>query len=248
MSSSSGSLREQTILELRSQIRGVRAQTRLTDDFCVTPTGLSALDGLLPAGGIPQGAVVEWISPQAGQAAGSLALRASAGLLRRPGCLAVIDQEGEFHPACAAAQGIPLSRILLVRIPAMTAVNPRRFSTDLVDGMVQGQWLWALEQAARSRGVRVVLAWLPRATTSVVRRLQLAVESSQVTVMLLRPAAALRQASFADLRLMTQRRVRPGRKTGEPDQVQVTLLRSKGGVHEQHSILLQQSADGRFAE
>ena len=248
MSSSSSSLREQTILELRSRMYGIRAQTRSADGPCPVPTGLSALDQLLPAGGIPQGAVVEWISPQAGQAAGSLALRASAGLLQRPGCLTVIDQGNEFHPACAEAQGIPLSRILLVRIPAVAAAKSRSYSTGHDHGTVQGQWLWALEQAAGSRGVRVVLAWLPRATTSVVRRLQLAVESSLVTVMLLRPAAALRQASFADLRLMTQRQVRPEGKIGEPDRVQVTLLRSRGGVHEQNSILLRQYADGRFAE
>lgn len=197
----------QAIELLRRQIRNSQATG---DQRNYQPTGLSTLDRLLPGGGIPVGSVIEWVSETPGHAATSLALRSAAALLQRPGCIAVIDEGRDFFPAVAPALDIPLSRILLVQVPPGSRPLPTKSPVHLgrpprqppsSTAEIHSEALWALEQTARCRGVRVVLGWLDRCTSAVVRRLQLAVEHSGVTVMLVRPATALKQPSFADLRL-----------------------------------------------
>ena len=197
----------QAIELLRRQIRGSQAHG---DQRSYQPTGLATLDRLLPGGGIPVGAVMEWISETPGHAATSLAIRSAAALLQRPGCMAVIDEGRDFFPAIVPTLDVPLSRILLVQVPPGSrthlgkTANPRgraRNQPPSSTADIHSEALWALEQTARCRGVRVVLGWLDRCTSAVVRRLQLAVEHSGVTIMLVRPATALKQPSFADLRL-----------------------------------------------
>ncbi|MCA9066169.1 MAG: hypothetical protein KDA96_24045, partial [Planctomycetaceae bacterium] len=51
---------------------------------------------------------------------------------------------------------------------------------------------------------RVILCSLDRVTSTVMRRLQLAVERSGASVFLLRPSSALQQPSWADLRFRIQ--------------------------------------------
>jgi protein ImuA len=196
---SSPSPRRETLEQLRRQLRGTRAPA--SDTIVSTPTGLAGLDRLLPGGGIPGASVIEWISELPGQSAASLALRSAAPLLQRPGCLAVIDEHREFYPAAITTHGIPLSRLLLVRIPPEVSSSPLRLPKSAAGLSEHSQALWALEQTARCRGVSVILTWLHRCTSAVVRRLQLAVESSGSVLMLMRPAQALQQPSFADLRL-----------------------------------------------
>lgn len=98
-----------------------------------------------------------------------------------------------------------------------------------------------LEQTCRSRGVRVVLAWLHRCTSAIVRRLQLAVESSGVVLMLLRPAQALHQPSFADLRLL----VKPLPSTRR---IQVSLLRARQSLQSAGTAELVQDSVDRFRD
>ncbi|HAP08587.1 MAG TPA: hypothetical protein DCR20_12235 [Planctomycetaceae bacterium] len=226
MTASAAAARLQAIQQLRGQLRAASAPVAARN---VCPTGLTTLDQLLPDGGIPSGSVVEWLSRGPGQSATSLALRAASGLLTRPGCLAVIDEARGFFPALAPLHGIPLSRILLIQPPPDTRSQ-------------SGQSLWALEQTARSRGVQVVLAWINRCTSAVVRRLQLAVEHSGATVMLIRPAIALQQPSFADLRLL----VEPHTPCHNQRLLKVSLLRSRQGLLHEGSIQLLQESSERF--
>ena len=190
-------VRAEAIQALRRQMKATR-ETRSRQQ-CV-PTGIESIDSQLPDGGLPTAAVIEWISEEAGLSAASMALRAVIPMLAQPGCLAVIDERHEFNADAAQSLEVPLSRILLVR-PRRGVRNPaptRRSEAD------HSEALWALEQAARCPGVRVVLTWLDRTSTAVMRRLQLAVERSGVTVILIRPASVLQQPSFADLRLHVQ--------------------------------------------
>ncbi|MEY3459039.1 MAG: hypothetical protein RL215_2196 [Planctomycetota bacterium] len=243
--------RREAVEHLRTQLRSLRPSAV---SQAVTPTGLGALDCLLPDGGIPSASVIEWISEHPGQAAASLALRTAAALLQRPGCLAVIDEQREFFPGAIEVQGIPLQRLLLVRIPPEPVVlssagRSRSVSASVTSG---GQSLWALEQTCRCRGVRVVLAWLQRCTSAVVRRLQLAVESSGVVLMLLRPAQALQQPSFADLRLQVS--ALPASEDDLPAvgrafrRIQVRLLRARQSVQSVGFAELRQDLTGRFPD
>lgn len=257
MAAGSAATRAETIQALRRQL--VSAQQTQSSQRII-PTGLKSLDQLLPGGGLPTSALIEWISDETGQAAASVALRAVAPLLSLPGCLAVIDERHDFHGHAAKVQGIPLSKILLVRPPRPTpedaAANQSRYVRQV--SVCHGESLWALEQVARNAGVRAVLCWLDRASPAVMRRLQLAVERSGVTILLIRPATVVGSASFADLRLHIQptnlpehlhRAAPPKARPLERRSYLVRLLRSRHGLqHEGTAMLHQNPWDERVRE
>ncbi len=242
---SPSAVRAETIEALRRQL--VSTQRDQSAQKCI-PTGLESLDQLLPGGGLPTSAMVEWISDEVGHSAASIALRCVAPMLTLAGCLAVIDERHEFHANAAQAQGIPLSRLLLVRPQreADSDSNHRTGRSQFVrrTSAAHNETLWALEQAARCPGVRIVLCWLDRSSSAVMRRLQLAVERSGVTVVLIRPATVLQQPSFADLRLHVQTlsqastaNVQSPKPSG---QFSVRLLRSRHGLQHEGFAVVQQ--------
>jgi hypothetical protein len=239
---SPAAVRAETILGLRRQL--VSSQKSRFTPQCI-PTGLSTLDQLLPNGGVPVSSLVEWISEDSGQAAASMALRSISQMLVLPGCLTVIDERHDFHADAARAQGIPLSRLLIVR-PRRQPDAPVGARSRFVrrTSASECETLWALEQAARCSGVRVILCWLDRASSSVMRRLQLAIERSGVTIMLIRSAAALSQASFADLRLhvramsLPASASRPEQRVKQQRDFSVQLLRSRHGIQHEGSARL----------
>lgn len=245
--------RTQAIETLRRQLRANRP---VSTDASVVCTGVAALDEVLPGGGLPQGSVIEWISDEPGQSATSLAFRCAAPFLAKPGCLAVIDEGREFFPASLEAHGVPLSRLLLVRANsrsisllqekkrgARRAADER--SQALTDRELHSQSLWALEQAARCRGVAVVLSWLDRCSSAVVRRLQLATENSGVTVMLIRPASSLKQPSFADLRLHVASQAASGRLPAQRS-LRVSVLKSRQKIQASAAAVVHQNCHDQF--
>lgn len=194
----------------------------------IISSGYRALDRLLPESGLPSGAVIEWVSDEPGLRATSIALKCAAGFLQQPGAFAIVDSLNEFHPMSLEHLGIPLSRLLLVR----PCDQP---STPLPSQAQRSDALWALEQLARSSGVRVVMMWVDRLSSTAQRRLQLAVEKSGVTVFLMRPASALRQTSWADLRFHVQSKTQAAI---DGAQVTVQLVRSKNSVRCHGQVLL----------
>jgi len=88
------------------------------------------------------------------------------------------------YPPALARAGIDLSHLLVVQPDQPTEAA------------------WATEQLLRSGGFRAVLAWLPRVSTTRLRRLQLAAEAGgDVWALVYRPESALGEASPAALRL-----------------------------------------------
>lgn len=185
--------------DLRRQLQRVQVQRA---DRTIVSSGYRGLDKLLPERGLPTGSVVEWVSDVAGLRAATVALSCAAEFLKQPGALAVVDPLHSFHPQALAAPGISLSRLLLVRPGTPSASDC--MSEAALSHTERADALWTLEQLARCAGVRIVLAWADRLSPTAQRRLQLAVENSGVTVFLIRPAAALRQTSWADLRFHVQ--------------------------------------------
>lgn len=134
------------------------------------PTGIPAIDGVLPAGGLALGAVHEWIGvdrdparagagPQAPVAV-FIALAARA-LARRPGTLA-LWVGGPVQPAWMVLDGLGLLERSLF-------VHPRSDADQL----------WVLDQALRCPGVGVVASMLGRCDLGTTRRLQLAAEAGR---------------------------------------------------------------------
>ncbi len=196
----------------RGDAQGAREDT-------VLPSGLAALDAVLPGGGWPVGALVELLQARPQQHVWRLLAPALAQAVRaQDGPVVLVAPP---HPAFVpglAARGLPASRLLWVKADGM----PSR--------------LWAAEQALRCAEAAAVLAWLPQAQGPQLRRLHLAAQQHRRLLFVMRPQSAQGQASPARLRL----RLEPG----EPLKVHVvkrrgTPLASPVLLPAQHELLAQ---------
>jgi protein ImuA len=146
----------------------------------------TALDCLLPVGGLPRGSLVEWLVYGPGSGASLLALHVA----RAAGCsgarIVVIDSQLRFYAPAAAGLGIDPADLIVVR--------PRR----------EADAMWALDQAIRCAGVAAVLWCGHKLDSHHFRRLQLASESSGSLGLLIRPHTVLREPSWAVLRLLVE--------------------------------------------
>jgi len=176
---------------LRKQIARLEGTRRRHDEPPVS-SGCKPLDRLLPEGGFAWGSLVEWLVDGGGIPAESLALGSACQACRRGGALIVLDCRGEFYPPAAARLAVDLDRLILVR--AATAADDA----------------WALDQSLRCAGVSAVLAWPERLDGRTFRRLQLAVEEGGGLGVLVRPAAAQAEPSWADVRLLVESLPRDG--------------------------------------
>ena len=114
---------------LRARIRALEAAPR--SYLSVLRTGVEAFDRLFPAGGLPLGSALElWGEAASGRT--SLALRAVAAAGSAQRLSAYVDGPRELYPPAAAALGVDLKRLLIVR--------PR----------APGQLVWTAVQLCRS--------------------------------------------------------------------------------------------------
>lgn len=177
---------------------------RATEQGCIS-SGCEPLDRLLPQGGWLRGSLVEWLSESPGGGAGTLALVAARQAHAEGGAIVVIDRAGTFYPPAAAAWRLDLASTIVVR-PANDKDEQ-----------------WALDQSLRCEHVAAVLAWPRRLDGRAFRRLQLAAEASGVLGHFVRPAAAEREPSWADIRLGVSPRASPAGW-----QLDIRLLRCRG--------------------
>jgi hypothetical protein len=171
-------------------------------------TGFAALDAGLPGGGWPRHGLVEILTPRPGVGELYLLLPALAALSRATParwCTWVSPPHVPFAPALES-HGVALSRMLLVR-------------THLP--------LWAFEQALRSGGCAIALAWLPRVGPRAIRRLQLAAEQGRALGLLFRSQRCAQMASPAMLRVLLDPIAEAGRHGAH-----LQLLKSRGGSRE----------------
>jgi hypothetical protein len=97
--------------------------------------------------------------------------------------LVVVDLARTFYPPAAAAWGVDLQRLIVV--------HPKSARDAL----------WAAGQSLRSPAVAAVWAALDRIDDRAFRRLQLAAEAARAVGLIVRPASARGQPSWADVRL-----------------------------------------------
>lgn len=166
------------------------------------PTGFAELDGVLPGGGWPRGALTEILLDREGIGELRLLLPALARLSRDRRWLAwVTPPHVPYAPALATA-GVALERLLLTHPP-----HPA------------DAW-WAAEQSMRSGACGAVLAWLDRPDERRMRRLQLGAESGRTWAVLFRAAGDAASRSPAALRL---------RLEAHGDELSVHVLKRRGG-------------------
>lgn len=150
----------------------------------VFSSGLPALDALLPEGGFRAGTLVEWVIEDEGLGAEAPVLSAAQQAAIGGGLIVAVDRRRQFYPPAAVRWGIDPRRLIIV--------SPETWADEL----------WALDQSLRSSAVRAVLAWPDRLDGRTYRRLQLAAEQGGALGLLIREARALRQACWAEVRLL----------------------------------------------
>ena len=123
-----------------------------------------------------------------GSGAGTLALLAARQALVRDGsaALVVLDSRGDFCPPAAVRLGIAAHRLVVIHPDSVADHH------------------WAMNQALRSSAAAAVLAWPPAIDDRTFRRWQLAAEEGGCFGLLVRPAAARVEPSWADVRLLVE--------------------------------------------
>jgi len=190
---SAGAQHQLVVARLRDEIRRLERRPARRDGS--VPCGRAEVDHLLPGGGFPRGALTELAGgPASGKTAVALALFAALG----PETLAAyVDGRGELYPPAAAALGVDLARLLVVR-PASAAGGRHEPALAV---------LWAAEALLGSGAfAAVAVDALPvrglRGADAVARRLQSAVEKGGAIGVWLAPLrSGLRLPAAARLEL-----------------------------------------------
>jgi protein ImuA len=194
--------RETLVSSLRREVARLE-MSRPPEDERPISTGSPALDGLLPAGGLRRGTLVEYLTAGFGNGAGTLALNAAREACQEGRALVVVERDrgqetgnrsleflSRFYPLAAAAWGIDLARVLVLR-PVSEADS-----------------VWALDQALRCRGVGAVWAACDRLDVRDFQRLQLAAECGGTVGLFIRPAWLRGQPTWAEIQWMVSPRSR----------------------------------------
>lgn len=153
------------VAQLSREVKRIEVAGRVQPDqlgrrSAVFSTGSTTIDACLPYGGYESGTIIEYLQSTAGSGATTLALSAAREALAVTDrfCV-VVDWRQQFYPPAAAALGLDLKRIVIVR-PATLADR-----------------LWAIDQALRSPAIVAVIAEVEQLDDRAARRLQLAAES-----------------------------------------------------------------------
>lgn len=205
--------RAEIVRELSERLRALERSDRLSvGSREVVGIGIEPLEGILPARGFQQGTIVEWLLEGEGNGAGALILRIVAKILSSGGAFVVVDDRHEFYPPAALGVGIDPEKMVIVR-----------------PGCARDA-LWAFEQSLRCAGVAIALCRIERLANQAYRRLQLAVEAGGGIGMVMRPAKARREPSWAMLRMLVRARP-PATAAAESSvrRLQVELIGCRGG-------------------
>src|SRR4051812_2216767 len=125
----SSKARETLVSSLRREVARLEMNHPPEDERPIS-TGSPELDKLLPANGLRRGTLVEYLSAEPGNGAGTLALSAARQACQEGRALVVVEQRagvrsqgsgvrrgqlGRFYPLAAAAWGIDLSAVLVLQ-------------------------------------------------------------------------------------------------------------------------------------
>ena len=166
----------------------------------VHPTGLAALDAVLPTGGWPESALSEILMAKEGVGELQLVLPTLARLSTAGERIVLVAPPYTPYPHAWQNAGVDLRQLAVVRAEERDA-------------------LWAVEQCLRSGSCGAVLCWPRKADDRALRRLQVAAETGQTLAFAWRALSDALNASPAALRLAVD--ARPA---------QVRVLKCRGGL------------------
>ena len=195
------------ILQLRELINRKESEKKSCQSIS---SGCLPLDRLLPQRGFQRRSLVEWIAGGAGSGASLLAMLTARSACRGGGTLVLVDRAQSFYPPAASACQLDLQNTIVV--------HPTNEKDEC----------WALEQALRCPDVAAVVAWPQRLTSHAFRRLQLAAEHGGSLGLLVRPATARHESSWASVRMLVSPRAVSPRASRQGWRLGVELLRCGG--------------------
>lgn len=167
-------------------------------------SGIAALDAAL-GGGFALAAVHELLAPGGDAAAHTVAILTATRAVAGRRWIFLLDTAGDFYPPAAAQLGLPLERLVVIRVQRPADA------------------LWVAEQALRCRFVGAVLVALREMDGRQSRRLQLAAEAGGGLGLVLLSAAS--GATFAASRVQFD--ALPGVR--ESRRVRVSVLKVREG-------------------
>lgn len=166
----------------------------------VHPTGLAALDAVLPTGGWPQAALSEILMAKEGMGELQLVWPALARLSARGERIVLVAPPYTPYPHAWQNAGVDLRHLSVIRAEERDA-------------------LWAAEQCLRSGSCGAVLCWPGKVDDRALRRLQVAAETGQTLAFAWRSLSEAINPSPAALRLSV-----------EADPARVRVLKCRGGL------------------
>jgi hypothetical protein len=197
---------------LAARIREIEASRPPARSAFVTT--LPLLDVLLKPGGLSAGALLELLGETDGAGVWTLGLVWARHACVERRTLVLVDPRGWFYPPAAAALGIDLENLVLIRPASRPDCQA------------------ALDQSLRCAAVGAVVGWCDRLTAAEAQRLKLAAEAGGGLGLILRPLGAARGPSFADLRL----RVTPVVSAEVVRRVRIEVVRWRGGKEGQSLV------------
>lgn len=222
------------IAHLQEQIRSLERGTCSTETT-VRGTGFHGLNDLFPSQGIRQGSLVEWISSGSASGAGTLSLLVAQQVAQKKSPIIIVDPECQTYPPALSASGFDLSRVVIVRPACKRDV------------------LWACEEILRCQAVGLVWMQVDHLSLTAARRLRLAVEKSKVICFLVRSSIALRQSSWAEVRLLVSSlptsdespryRISVAYCQGKTasSSVDITISKHRGSIDDSHQLATKNS-------
>lgn len=189
--SPSPTARNQMVVELQGRMRQWERQVKNVATT-VMSTGCDALDSLFPCHGIRRGSLVEWVGDGQASGVGTMALLASRRWCTSDRPVVLVDSKHQIYPVALDALGFDLRPLVLIRPSS------------------ERETLWACEETLRCGAIEMVWATIEHLPGIAFRRLQLAAEESGTVAFLVRPANALNQPSWADVRLRVTPRLAQG--------------------------------------
>jgi hypothetical protein len=166
----------------------------------VHPTGLAALDAVLPSGGWPESALSEILMAKEGVGELQLVLPTLARLSAAGERIVLVAPPYTPYPHAWQNAGVDLRQLSVIQAEERDA-------------------LWAVEQCLRSGSCGAVLCWPRKADDRALRRLQVAAETGQTLAFAWRALNEAVNASPAALRLAV-----------EAKPAQVRVLKCRGGL------------------
>lgn len=184
----------------------------------VVASGHPTLDAELPGGGWPLHALTELLLARAGIGELRLLAPALSTLAQAARSIVLLAPPHLPYGPALQALGWPLEHLLVVH------------ADQAADR------LWAAEQILKSASFGALLAWLPQARSEQLRRLQLAAQTANGLVFLMRPLPAQHESSPAPLRLICQA-ARAERNGSVMRAFAVQVLKRRGPVLDQPLLL-----------